>query len=202
MRKQQDNSFETAVRSALKGREIPILVLDTRWHRLFPQGEKPADIEALEEQLNDLLKKQGRLVNEIKDLKTAKKKLMDSIVAGMEGSSARDNRKKENQQRLLLETKDRIQQDSDELMEIPYEIKDTNEKLMIVGARYCFERLGNGDQMIQELTDEIRALQAELTDKKEFRENLEESMDSAYSLMHGLLGHDIMNLFDKGKFRP
>jgi hypothetical protein len=200
--KKQDNSFETAVRSALKGREIPILVLDTRWHRLFPQGEKPADIEALEERLNDLLKKQGRLVNEIKDLKKAKKKLMDSIVAGMEGSSARDNRKKENQQRLLLETKDRIQQDSDELMEIPYDIKDTNEKLMIIGARYCFERLSNGDQMIQELTEEIRTLQAELTDKKEFRENLEESMDSAYSLMHGLLGHDIMNLFDKGKFRP
>ncbi len=200
--KKQDNSFETAVRSALKGREIPILVLDTRWHRLFPQGEKPADIEALEERLNDLLKKQGRLVNEIKDLKKAKKKLMDSIVAGMEGSSARDNRKKENQQRLLLETKDRIQQDSDELMEIPYDIKDTNEKLMIIGARYCFERLSNGDQMIQELTEGIRTLQAELTDKKEFRENLEESMDSAYSLMHGLLGHDIMNLFDKGKFRP
>ena len=200
--KKQDNSFETAVRSALKGREIPILVLDTRWHRLFPQGEKPADIEALEERLNDLLKKQGRLVNEIKDLKKAKKKLMDSIVAGMEGSSARDNRKKENQQRLLLETKDRIQQDSDELMEIQYDIKDTNEKLMIIGARYCFERLSNGDQMIQELTEEIRTLQAELTDKKEFRENLEESMDSAYSLMHGLLGHDIMNLFDKGKFRP
>lgn len=169
---------------------------------MFPQGEKPADIEALEERLNDLLKKQGRLVNEIKDLKKAKKKLMDSIVAGMEGSSARDNRKKENQQRLLLETKDRIQQDSDELMEIPYDIKDTNEKLMIIGARYCFERLSNGDQMIQELTEEIRTLQAELTDKKEFRENLEESMDSAYSLMHGLLGHDIMNLFDKGKFRP
>ncbi len=201
MRKQQDNSFEMAVRKALKGREIPILVLDTRWHRLFPQGEKPADIEALEERLNELLKKQGRLVNEIKDLKKAKKKLMDSIVAGMEGSSERDNRKKENQQRLLLETKDRIQQDSDELMEIPYGIKDINEKLMIIGAKYCFERLSNGDQMIQELTDEIRALQAELTDKKEFRENLEESMDSAYSLMHGLLGHDIMNLFDKGKFR-
>ena len=120
----------------------------------------------------------------------------------MEGTSARDNRKKENQQRLLLETKDRIQQDSDELMDIPYLIKETNEKLLILGVKYCFERLSNGDQMVQELTDDIRALQAELTDKKEFRENLEESMDSAYSLMHGLLGHDIMNIFDKGKFRP
>lgn len=190
-----------SVRSALKGREIPILVLDTRWHRLFPKGEKPEDIEMLEERLNDLLKRQGHLVNEIKDLKKAKRKLMDGIVAGMEGMSARDNRKKENQQRLLLETKEKIQQDSDELMEIPYQIKDTNEELMIVGAKYCFERLTNGDDMVRELTEEIRALQAELTDKKEFRENLEESMDSAYSLMHGLLGHSIMNLFDKGKFK-
>lgn len=199
--KKQENSFEMSVRSALKGKEIPILVLDARWHRLFPTGEKPDEIIVLEERLNELLKRQGHLVNEIKDLKKAKWKLMDGIVAGMEGMSARDNRKKENQQRLLLETKEKIQKDSDELMDIPYQIKDTNEELMIVGARYCFERLSNGDEMVRELTDEIRALQAELTDKKEFRENLEESMDSAYSLMHGLLGHSVMNLFDKGKLK-
>ena len=65
MRK-QDNSFEMTVRSALKGREIPILVLDARWHTLFPKGEKPEDIVQLEEQLNEHLKNQGRLVNEIK----------------------------------------------------------------------------------------------------------------------------------------
>jgi len=197
--KKQEKDYEDLIRNALKGKQIPILVLDTRWHSLFPKGEKPEEIAALEEQLNNLLKRQGKLVNELKDLKHAKKKLMDGIVAGMAGSSARDKKKKDNQHRLLLETKERIQQDSDELMDLPYQIKEINEALLITGAKYCFERLSDGDEKLQEVSAEIKELRAELTNLKEYKEELEESLDSAYSLMHGLLGHDVMNLFDKGK---
>lgn len=199
--KRQEKGFDMSVRSALKGKKVPILVLDSRWHKLFPQGEKPEDIVALEERVNALLKRQGYLVNDIKELKKVKRKLMEGIVAGMGGDSERDNRKKDNQQRLLIETKQRIEEESDELMDLPNEIKMANEELMIIGATYCFERLNNGDQMVKELTEEIRAIQSELTDKKEFRKDLEDSMSSAYSLMHGILGHDVMNLYDRGKFK-
>ena len=37
--KRRDLEFETLVREALKGKKVPILVLDRRWHTLFPQGE-------------------------------------------------------------------------------------------------------------------------------------------------------------------
>ena len=59
--KRRDLEFETLVREALKGKKVPILVLDRRWHTLFPQGEKPAEIIQLEEKLNELLKRQGYL---------------------------------------------------------------------------------------------------------------------------------------------
>ena len=36
--KRRDLEFETLVREALKGKRVPILVLDRRWHTLFPQG--------------------------------------------------------------------------------------------------------------------------------------------------------------------
>ena len=85
--KRRDLEFETLVREALKGKKVPILVLDRRWHTLFPQGEKPAEIIQLEEKLNELLKRQGYLVNDIKDLKKTKKKLMEGIVAGMNDRS-------------------------------------------------------------------------------------------------------------------
>lgn len=35
------------VEELLKGKKIPILVLDQRWHKLFPGGKKPADIQVL-----------------------------------------------------------------------------------------------------------------------------------------------------------
>ena len=57
--KKQEKNFDAAVRKALRGKQVPILVLDTRWHTLFPKGEKPADVEALEDELNALLRRQG-----------------------------------------------------------------------------------------------------------------------------------------------
>ncbi len=195
--KKQEQDFISAVRKALKGKKVPILVLDNRWHTLFPSGEKPGDVVRLEKKLNELLKQQGHLVNDLKDLKKTKKKLMDGIVSGMGLESDFDNRKKDKQQQLLIEIKERIERESDELMEIPYQIQAVNEELLIVGAGYCFERLQNGDEMIRLLTEEINEMREELKEKVGYKADLEESMDSAYSLMHGLLGHDVMNIYDK-----
>lgn len=197
--KRRDLEFETLVREALKGKKVPILVLDRRWHTLFPQGEKPVEIVQLEEQLNELLKRQGYLVNDIKDLKSTKKKLMAGIVAGMNDAEPLRDKKKKNQQRLLLEIKERIEAESDELVELPRKIKKANEELLATGAHYCFERLANGDEQLKIVKQEIEELRTSLREKTEWKDDLEESMDSAYSLMHGLLGHDVMNLYDKRK---
>lgn len=197
--KRRDLEFEMLVREALKGKKVPILVLDRRWHTLFPQGEKPAEIIQLEEQLNELLKRQGYLVNDIKDLKKTKKKLMEGIVAGMNDAEPLRDKKKKNQQRLLLEIKERIETESDELIELSRKIKKANEELLATGAHYCFERLANGDEQLKIVKQEIEELRTSLREKTEWKDDLEESMNSAYSLMHGLLGHDVMNLYDKRK---
>lgn len=197
--KKRDNEFEIAVRAALKGKKVPILVLDLRWHTLFPKGSKPSDIKELEDQLNELLKRQGFLVNDLKDLKKTKRKLMDGIVASMGDKESDRARKGKDQQRLLLEIKERIKNESDELMDLPREIKWINEELLIAGAVYCFERLANGDEQLAEINKEIKDLKEILREKTDYKNDLSESMDSAYSLMHGLLGHDVMNLYDKKK---
>lgn len=198
--KKRESEFEKAVREALRGKKVPVLVLDQRWHTLFPNGNKPADVLSLEDNLNYLLKRQGFLVNDIKDLKRTKQKLMDGILAGMgEAEGANTDKKKKNQQRLLLEIKERIKEESDELMDLPREIKRVNEELLAVGAAYCFERLAGGDEELRVLTEEIEAMRKQLKEKVGYKADLEDSMDSAYSLMHGLLGHDVMNLYDKKK---
>ena len=87
------------------GKKLPILVLDERWYKLFPGGVKPEEVKTLEKKCNELLKEQGKLVNEIKDLRRGKKKLMDAIVSGM--NEAENDRKKEKQKKLLIETNEK-----------------------------------------------------------------------------------------------
>lgn len=200
MKKNENDSNNPSLEQLLRGKKIPILVLDQRWHKLFPGGRKPGDIVALEKKLNDLLKEQGKLVNEVKDLKKAKKKLMDAVVAGMnEVENEKTDRKKTKQQKLILETNERIREESDRLMELPYEIKAANEELMVVGITYCYQEYQNRTEELEDLLNEINIMREELKEKVAYRVELEESVDATYSLMHGLLGHEVMNLFDKKK---
>lgn len=194
MKKKEEN---IPIEQLLKGKKIPILVLDQRWHKLFPGGKKPDEVVELEKQLNERLKEQGKLVNGIKDLKKGKKKLMDAIVSGM--SSQENDKKREKQQKLLLETNERIERDSDRLMELPYEIKSANEQLLITGIRYCHDQWKNRTQELEELTEEIGTMREEIKEKVAYKVDLEESIDVTYSLMHALLGREVMNLFDKDK---
>ena len=184
-----------SISQILKGKKIHILVLDQRWHKLFPDGVKPNEIVSIEQKVNELLKEQGKLVNEIKDLKKAKKKLLDAIVSGM--SDAGNDKKKDKQQKLLLETKERIEKQSDRLMELPYEIKKANEELLVAGMAYCYDELRSRTEALETLTEEINVQREELKEKVAYRVELEESVDATYSLMHDLLGREVMNLFDK-----
>lgn len=60
---------ENSFREALSTAKIPVLVLDQKWHRLFAISGKPDDVKQLEEELNELLARQGKLNNELKELK-------------------------------------------------------------------------------------------------------------------------------------
>lgn len=59
--KKMEKNFENLIRNALRGKQVPILVLDNRWHTLFPKGRKPAEIASIETNLNNYLKLQGKL---------------------------------------------------------------------------------------------------------------------------------------------
>ncbi len=126
--KRRDLEFETLVREALKGKKVPILVWTVALDTLFRREKNRLRFQ-LEEKLNELLKRQGYLVNDIKDLKKTKKKLMEGIVAGMNDAEPLRDKKKETRQRLLLEIKERIDE-SDELIELPRMIKKANEELL------------------------------------------------------------------------
>ena len=90
---QEDEVF----REALVGKKIPILTLDNQWHKLFTQAGENEEIQRLEEELNEVLKRQGKLNTELKSLAAFKKKLMQEIVSIMElpDSSAKEKKMEE-----------------------------------------------------------------------------------------------------------
>jgi hypothetical protein len=51
--------MKSVLDSLLTGKNIPVLTLDTRWHQLFSEEDKPGKIVKLESELNNFLKNQG-----------------------------------------------------------------------------------------------------------------------------------------------
>ena len=60
-------------KTALNGVKVPILVLDKKWYILRQKAGTTNEINALEKELKELLKRQGKLTNDLNSLKKIKK---------------------------------------------------------------------------------------------------------------------------------
>ena len=124
---------EQEFKQALIGKKLPVLVLDQKWHRLFAIHGKTEEITKLESSLKELLGKQGKLNQELKELKRLKGKLMDNIVQNMDGISQESHsslqeRKMEEDKRLIDEINEKMEAYEDELLDLPNLIRLTNEE--------------------------------------------------------------------------
>ena len=74
---------------ALLGKKIPVLTLDNKWYKLFPNLNDYPEIMKRARNLNDLLKRQGKMNTETKEIKSLKKKLMQECdkLSKMQGTS-------------------------------------------------------------------------------------------------------------------
>lgn len=193
---------EPDYKSFVDKKKIPIITLDPKWHELFPNDAKTPAINQLEKKLNDLLKQQGKLVNEIKDMKKLKMKLMNQIVANMgeggtEAAERKKGKKQEVSQKMILEINDKLEVKNDELIDIPYKIREANELLVIECLKYWYSLLKDNTSDIQKLDKWILAAREELKRKLLLKQEKEEINEKVYSYMHNLLGHDVINKFDQ-----
>lgn len=189
-----------AFRQALDGKKIPVLTLDNNWHRLFTQVEHTPEIQAVEKQLNELIKRQGKANTESKDIVRLKRKLLDEIMTLADRIDSRNSRKYEKEmsehQRLVGECNDKLNGYRQEIAELPDEIEKVNERLMLITMRECYERLQRNTAEIDAIDAWITEIRKELK-KKTVRKKEKENMNfQLYSYMHDLFGADVMELFD------
>lgn len=196
---------EDVYKPALKGKKIPILTLDNKWHRLFTQADSNAQIEALAKELNELLMRQGKLNTETKEIKGIKKKLMDEIVqatADMEKALDKKTEKKlEENKRLIGECNEKLEEYADELRMLPNEIDYVNTRLMLATMETCYDYLQDNTAEIEEIEQWVKEVRIELKKKLVRKQEKELKNHALYSYMHDIFGADVIEIFDM-KYNP
>ncbi len=180
--------------------KIPILILDQKWHRLFALEGKPEEVKNLEEKLTDLLAHQGDINQEYKELKKLKQSLMKNIMDNMEGAEASSDAEKsknlEESKRLIDDVNKKISDIEDELLEIPKQIKENNDALMMETMNFCYSRLRTNYKEAEEISTWIKDVRVELKKNLIRKQNREINNREIYAYMHDIFGKDVVNLFD------
>lgn len=178
---------------ALEGKNIPIISLDNKWYRLMSGLEKTKRMQELEEQLKNLLKRQGKLNTETKALKQEKKRLMEDIVGGMENSNAR---KQEEYKKKIQECNDKLAEYQDELLSLPKEINEVNYELMLETMQLCYEEIQENTQKIVDIANWIDNIRIELKKNIVRKQQYEMQNQNMYTYMHDIFGAEVINIFD------
>ena len=187
-------------RPALEEKEIPILTLDNKWHRLFTQAQHTAEIKATEEKLNRLIRRQGKLNTESKDIRKLKKKLMEEIVILADKmddhSTKRQEKDMADHKRLVSDCSAKLEAYEKELRELPEEIKQVNNRLMLITMEECYDRLQKNAAEIDEIENWVTEIRKELKKRMVRKQEKERMNYQLYSYMHDIFGADVMEMFD------
>lgn len=185
--------------NALAAKKVPVATLDNKWHKLFSKVEKTDAIKEYEGKLNELLRKQGRINSEIKEIKRVKKELMDEIVTLMDDKDGSD--KVEKNKKLINDCNEKIDSFNDDLMELPKEIAEVNKQLMINTMDACYDELRENEKGIEELGAWLAKIRIELKKNVVRKQEYEISNQEIYSYMHDIFGAEVVDLFDM-KYNP
>lgn len=184
---------------ALQGKKIPILTLDNKWYRLLDE-ETRKSISGTEEQLNALLKRQGKLNTETKDIKKLKKKLMGEIVTMADEVEQKGDtgltKKLEQHRKMVEECNERLEEYQDELLELPREIDRLNFELMLATMDCCYTTMQENTAGIQEISKWVKDVRIELKKQLVRKQEMEQRNHAIYSYMHDVFGAEVLELFD------
>ena len=188
-------------KEVVQERKIPICVLDQKWHKLFALKGKPDEVVEKEKELNVLLQKQGKLNTENKDLKKVKSRLMENIVQNMEGTNEDksdhvSSKMLDEDRRLIDEVNQQIEDNEDQLLELPREISRVNQELMVLTMDYCYEKLRINISEAKQINEWITQVRIDLKKNIIQKQNREINSRQIYAYMHDIFGAELMDVFD------
>lgn len=193
------NNRQESFAEALKGKKLPILTLDNKWYKLLtPQARR--QVSVYERQLNALLRRQGKLNTETKDIRKLKKQLMNEIMPLVDEADQNPNplldKKIEQNRKLLEECNEKLESYQEELLELPHKIDDVNVQLMLITMDCCYETMKESTQEIKYISEWVAQTRVELKKRLIKKQEMEQRNHAIYSYMHDLFGAEVLDMFD------
>ena len=185
---------------ALLGKKIPVLTLDNKWYKLFPNLSDYPDIVEKVSELNGLIKRQGKLNTEAKEIKRLKKKLMEELVLivdeNRQSPSDAGEKKIEDHKRLISECNEKFEAYQEELLDLPDKIDAVNHELMVFTMDYCYDSMQENTREIVEIAKWITEFRIELKKNLIRKQEKEIYNHQMYAYLHDIFGPEVIELFD------
>lgn len=197
---QQLTPEELRIWDMLKKKNIPIINVDERWLRLFPDNEKTPAIKRLEKELKELLKRQGKVNTELKDIRIVREQLTQSVLYSAEDISipeAKRLKKQAASQRLIIESREKLEHLEKEQRELPGLIQDANNALIFESVRVCYDKIDKNKSDIDRLTQWIDETRIKLKERILIKQDKETKNQEIYTYLHAMLGAKVMEAFDE-----
>ena len=193
-RKSTEHRFEKIAHS----KKIPPLVLDQKWHHLFSEDGKPREVLRLEKKVRGHLARQGRLTQELKELKALKTRLMKNIVVNMDeiGETGQETPKLQEDRRLITEINQRMASCEVELEELEQQMQEDNGLLMAETMEYCYGIMDSNEAEREELAAWITQTRVDLKKKVIRKETIEDKNKEIYAYLHDIFGARVIEAFD------
>ena len=191
---------EEEFKKALEGKNIPILILDHKWHQIFINLDESGKIVKLRDELTELLKEQGKCNTEGKEIRKLKTKLMNDIVVLVDENDTRPNKKTEKliaeHSRLLDDGNEKLNSYREALLDLPKKINDVNYELMLATMDICYHAFDKNSVEIEEIGEWISTIRVELKKKVIRKQEKESENQVLYTFMHNIFGPEVIELFD------
>ncbi len=186
---------------ALKDKKIPLVTLDQKWYLLFDNNLRTFTLTNLERKLNKLLRRQGQLYNDLKEMEKAKKTLMDQILQNMNPNEEEQDgdfkiKKLDASKKLIKDLNSKITSGEKELEELPMEIDRVNKRLLIEGMSICYDAMKVNKKNIELINTWIEEVRLELKNNIVKKQEIQEETNQIYSYMHDILGFEVLDVFD------
>ncbi len=151
------------IKHKIKMHRLPPLTLDVKWQAIFNTPDKSSNIAKLEKQLNDIIKRQGGINNDVKDLKRIKKKLMQEIVENMDSpENSRADKKIRKSKELIEDINNKLILLEDEELDLPSNMADVNAELMLESMSEILDTYEANEEDIEVLESWINETRIEL----------------------------------------
>ncbi|WP_026507270.1 hypothetical protein [Butyrivibrio sp. MC2013] len=193
------SGHEEAYKSALAGKNIPIVTADDKWKLLFGEEGATPEINAMAKELDELIDRQSMYKQKIRDIKRLKKTLLDEVIVLSDKLNSGDKsagKELDDHKRLVKDCNSEMEELEESLIGLPTAIYELNFKLMLASMEVCYDKLHANTERINEIDSWLYATRKELKKQVIRLQEGETENFNLYSYMHQIFGPEVLDIFD------